>query len=375
MQHWQSATTRKNTQEPQKPSSPRPDQLRALVLDYLYHKSYISTARSFVRESAIQHFDSDSDGDVLMCNPSDDKGSPTPESRDVLAETLEERLAVAQRRREIRTSILSGRIDEAASLLKEYFPAVLSDEQDVDVLSEHPASAQKMNYIPSTATDPATVALNLRIQAFIEASRTIPLPYASSSKPSAGNASLHRAFPMESRTSAPRDSKAEPGNRHLDLLHRAQGLYSEVQCLPSPSDRVAFLRELSEVTAILAYIEPERSSLAPYFTFERRESVADLVDAAILYRLHQLSISKIELVARNTSAIWSSLHDLDIKPPPMSKWPNGVNLPPLGDEPSTGAGKSSERTSSTSAKGSCSEKQTNEPVPYFDLTRYLNAKA
>lgn len=60
------------------------------MFDYLWHSSFTETARAFVKDSAVRHIDDD--GDDIM-------GPDNTASRDVLADTLDERLKSAELRR------------------------------------------------------------------------------------------------------------------------------------------------------------------------------------------------------------------------------------------------------------------------------------
>ena len=69
---------------------------------------------------------------------------------------------------------------------------------------------------------------------------------------------------------------------NIQLLHRAQSLYSEANQLPDKNDRVMYLNELGSVGGILAYKFPEESPLVAYMSQERREGIANQIDGAIL---------------------------------------------------------------------------------------------
>lgn len=181
-------------------------------------------------------------------------------------------------------SILTGRIDEATAFLNKHFPSVLSDTiEDVDASS----SSDKLEYLPSTSVNPAHLALNLRIQAFVEAARTIPVLYyppgskTPLSHPPLLSAAAKHVSPDgddDEEMSGPEDSE----EANTQLLLRAQSLYSEANQLPRPEDRARYLHELGQVGGLLAYPVPERSPLAAYMTQQRREGVADQIDGAIL---------------------------------------------------------------------------------------------
>lgn len=63
---------------------------RTLIFDYLCQNAFTSTARTFVKDTAIRHLDSD--GDEIMA-------SSSAPAHDLLAETMEESLGQAELRR------------------------------------------------------------------------------------------------------------------------------------------------------------------------------------------------------------------------------------------------------------------------------------
>lgn len=330
---------------------PSPDDLRVLVLDYLCHNSFASTARAFVRDSAIQHLDAD--GDEIM----------SPSGAVVnLPDILEERFAGSDIREEIRIRILSGLVDEATDLLNKHFPSVLSESTtNVPTLK----STDRLEYIPATSVNPSHLALNLHILAFIEAARTIPLPY----------------YPpgMKPPPAPEVDSDAEmTPSEHSEaandlLLHRAQSLYSEANRLPDANDRALYLSELAQVGGLLAYPVPEGTPMATYMTPERREAIADQIESAILYRTGQPVIARLELAARQTSVTWSILNEQKVKPPPPSAWPAGLTPPGFSKMPHSVLNKGSNgEATSGGMKKAGSDNDTAEVLGPFDLHAFLD---
>ncbi|KAI0807384.1 hypothetical protein C8Q74DRAFT_1227340 [Fomes fomentarius] len=350
---------------------PAPEELRALVLDYLVHNCHTSTTHAFVKESGMN--DVDEDGDEMMTSPAKER----PEDLD----NLEERLAMGEHRREIRMSILTGRIDEATALLNKHFPSVLSDTiEDVDASS----SSGKLEYLPSTSVNPAHLALNLRIQAFVEAARTIPLLYyppgskTPLSHPPLLSAAANHVSPdgdEDEEMLGPEDSE----EANIQLLLRAQSLYSEANQLPRPEDRARYLHELGQVGGLLAYPVPERSPLAAYMTQQRREGVADQIDGAILYRAKRPPISRIELYTRYTATVWGMLHEKEVKVPSRGTWPPCVSLPPTTSrsqelKPALHKASGSLENTISAAKKPAAEKETEEVLPPFDLHLFVEAQ-
>lgn len=147
-----------------------------------------------------------------------------------------------------------------------------------------------MRYIPSSTVDPNHLALNLRIQSFIEANRTIPLPYhppRSSAVPSPPVSPSRR--PKRSHSPSRGRINAESDD---ELLRRAQILHAEAHRLPKPEDRSKYIEEItSKLSALMVYKEPEDSELSGYLSFERREAVADQIDSAVLCKIVSVPLS------------------------------------------------------------------------------------
>lgn len=316
-------------------SSPTPDQLHALVLDYLCHSCYSRTATAFSRDNPMKQLDAD--GDEI---PSETSG---------LARSLEQ----AQLREEIRTEILSGRVEEAILLLNTHFPSVLAEnlsmtttpkdeDKDPKTGSDTRPLMNNLEYVSSTSTEPTHLMLNLRILAFSEACRTVPLKY----PPKLG--SKDRDLGTESES----EVKDKPSNgqeqQMFVLLMKAQKLNALTKMLPEP-DRSTYTKELENVGGLLAYKVPEQSSISKYLTMERREAVADQINRAILKRIGKPTISSLELITRYTSVLWSSANLEGIRPRP------GAMLPPV-------------------RKDADVANSEDMPVPIFDLQQFLEIK-
>ncbi|KAI0362105.1 hypothetical protein OH77DRAFT_1388711 [Trametes cingulata] len=346
--------------------NPAPQELRDLVLDYLMHNCHTSAARAFLRECGVKRVDAEGDEPMV---------TPEKETSEEDLQALEDRLALGEL--QIRNHILTGRIDDATELLNKHFPSVLSEMIED---TPEPSSSRKLEYLPATSTDPTHLALNLRIQAFIEAARTIPLPYCPPGSdtplphPPLLSAAARTASSGDGEDADMSENESEQSN--AQLLHRAQSLYSEVNRLPRATDRAMYLVELGHVGGILAYTVPERSPLAAYMTQARREAVADQIDSAILQRAKRPIISRIELYARYTAAIWSMLHEKGIAVPPRNKWPAGVSLPPTNlSEPKVASKDSSSLENAIpSAKKATPEKDAEEVLPPFDLHLFVESQ-
>ena len=243
-----------------------------------------------MRDSAVKHVDAD--GDEMMSV--EELGHLDP-----LAETMDDRLTQAELRRGeyarsstcgsaldrpvvIRINILSGRVDDAITLLNTHFPAVLTPNSPAHADAPAPDQESTIKYIPSASVDPAHLHLNLHILGFIEAARTVPLPYHHPGSKGSFPPLLVPAPSVSSHEKRTSSDDPEFSEQQLVLLHKAQRLFSEAGSLPEADDRALYHNELLQVTALLAYTDPENSIMAPYLAQDRREAVADQIEGAIL---------------------------------------------------------------------------------------------
>jgi len=177
----------------------------------------------------------------------------------------------------VRIHILSGRVEEAIACLNEHFPKVLDESLEdgahkalLDDITPHQVQYR------ATTINPIHLTLNLRILAFIETCRTVPLIYPPLDSDSIGlDSPTHSECP-------PKCDPLEEDRHETELLIRAQKLYSHVNSLRNPADRALYLKELINVGGLLAYTIPEKSPVARYLSQERRERVAEQINYAIL---------------------------------------------------------------------------------------------
>lgn len=171
-------------------------------------------------------------------------------------------------------------MDDAIVLLRKHFPSVLRENDPGSpstsgTTESRPSSSNNIEYVSSTSTEPAHLILNLRILAFSEACRTVPLDYPPSKHSTLTNST-------STTTTTPADMEDNPDSQQMALLTTAQKLYALSNTLRNPVDRATYQKELENVGGLLAYKFPEKSSMAKYLTLERREAVADQINRAIL---------------------------------------------------------------------------------------------
>ncbi|KAF8478589.1 CTLH/CRA C-terminal to lish motif domain-containing protein [Russula ochroleuca] len=299
--------------------APSPPQLRALILDYLVQRCYTRTARAFAADSTIRHLDAD--GDEI----------PRPSGEDDSPGITEDALQQADLRQNVQVSILSGRIDDAIDSLNTNFPSTLpssisicEDSGSSTPRGERSPSKFVKTVFPSTV-EPANLYLDLRILAFIEASRTTPLPYPLTEPATSVSVPTTRISPPNNIREPSDETDADA---HLArLLKHVYELHDYAQDLQDPHERAEYQRELSAVSGLLAFKVPEQSPVANYLTQERREVVADEINSAILYRAGSPPISYLELYVRYNTAIWNYMNEHEFRVAPSRRWPTGVMLP------------------------------------------------
>ncbi|KAJ8494931.1 hypothetical protein ONZ45_g13076 [Pleurotus djamor] len=144
-------------------SSPASYQLHNLILEYLSHHCYSETANAFARDTAIKHIDAD--GDEIMSPSSSSQKTEVSQSG-----------APTQALKSMH--MRQGRVDEAITMISENFPSVLDTTNSSDpTLYQAKTASGQVEYVSTSSVNPAHISLNLRILAFTEACRTIPLHY------------------------------------------------------------------------------------------------------------------------------------------------------------------------------------------------------
>jgi len=98
--------------------------------------------------------------------------------------------------------------------------------------------------------------------------------------------------------------RASQKKKQAALLGAAQSLLIETNRL-EPKYRALYLKELTEVSVVMAYPQPEISPAKAYLGMERRQALAEHVDVAILFRTAQPWHSTISQLVRHTTTVWS----------------------------------------------------------------------
>jgi len=249
---------------------------------------------AFAADSTIRHLDADGD-EIRRPRGEDDSPGITEDAlhQADLRQSAYSFLALYSlpHRRDtthldVQVSILSGRIDDAIDCLNANFPSTLpssiSTHEDAGPSTPRgePSQSKVVKTVLPSTVEPAHLYLDLRILAFIEASRTKHLPYPLPDPTTSDPVLTPRISPPNNL----RDPSGETdGDAHLArLLKHVHELYDCAQALQDPHERAEYQHELSAVSGLLAYKVPEQSPMAKYLTQERREVVADEINSAIL---------------------------------------------------------------------------------------------
>jgi hypothetical protein len=187
---------------------------------------------------------------------------------------------------DVQVSILSGRIDDAIDCLNANFPSTLPpsipirEDAGPSTPTGEPSQSKTVKTVLPFTVEPARLYLDLRILAFIEASRTKPLPYPLTESVASNPVLTPRISPPNNL----RDPSGEmDGDAHLArLLKHVHEIYDCAQALQDPQKRAETQHELSAVSGLLAYKVPEQSPMAKYLTQDRREAVSNEINSAIL---------------------------------------------------------------------------------------------
>ncbi|PWZ02734.1 hypothetical protein BCV70DRAFT_209297 [Testicularia cyperi] len=290
--------------------------------------------------------DADADDD-------DDDDDLDEQEVDISPDLTAQDLRAVRARQQIREHIIAGRIRQAMDLCNTHFPTVLnanagpsgssmgssasSKAAHAKLRAAEAASASNSRVLPAnpTSLEPDHLLLNLQIQVFIEAIRSASssqlaagaglgaspqmasssnLPTLATSTPGIAAAAISRAASPAPSSSSSNGSGTSTtgGNAALNpALHSAlayaQGLYTSAQKLPSYW-RAMYLKELEQVTALLAYTDVEHSPVRRFLHRSRKVALAEQVNSAILYRSGKPSQPLIESAVRQTSFLSRQLN-------------------------------------------------------------------
>lgn len=257
-------------------------------------------------------------------------------------------LRALKARKQIKDHIIAGHIRQAMDMINAHFPAVLNnnvagsnngasgngnDEGKGATRVKGASGNVCERVLPAnpTSMEPDHLLLNLQIQVFIEAIRSANsnqlgvggqgngslgvgggLPSLASTTPGIAASAISRAASPAPSTSSSNGSATSTTGTNAALnpalhsaLSYAQGLYTSAQKLPSYW-RAMYLKELEQVTALLAYTDVEHSPVKRFLHKSRKMALAEQVNSAILFRSGKSSQPLIEVAVRQTSFLWNT---------------------------------------------------------------------
>jgi hypothetical protein len=248
---------------------------RKLVLDYLVHNCYTKTATALVETQLFGEGEDDEEFDQERIEIAEHR-----QGRKLPYPTPPIYFSYLFPITEIRGLILAGKIDQAIRKLDKHFPSVLNASKERSVPASKISAASN---IPISVAS-THLALNLRIQSFLELSRTSPLPHPSEILLTSTERILSPSVASKTgQQAASSTDKVSQKKKQTALLGAAQSLLIETNRL-EPKYRALYLKELTEVSVVMAYPQPEFSPAKTYLGMERRQALAEQVDAAILCR-------------------------------------------------------------------------------------------
>ncbi|KAL8278374.1 hypothetical protein RQP46_009266 [Phenoliferia psychrophenolica] len=257
-------------------------------------------------------------------------------------------LSAVRLRRDIREHILAGRIQSAVDLITDHFPSVLDPSIPPPIPTPTPSrsprkaaaaaaafAASPQQFFVSTpgassssssppasplppsskrspvpilgasfsphalSLRPQILALNLQLQSFVELIR-------------AANSTSRASTPTPSDMSGSSSSLASSA-KSLGMggmgraIKQSQKLRGKADALPPGKERDAWEQECVDVAGLMAYTDLTICPVRGYLSQERRETLAELVNAAILQHGNRTPMPVVALVARQTSSIWQAL--------------------------------------------------------------------
>lgn len=96
-------------------------------------------------------------------------------------------------------------------------------------------------------------------------------------------------------------------NAYEQALEFIQNVHASCNLLPDARARVRYLKEIENVSVLLAYPDPAKSAAQGYLDHRRRMALAEQVNAAILLRTGHASQPLLESVVRQTSFLLGQL--------------------------------------------------------------------
>ncbi|CUA74949.1 hypothetical protein RSOLAG22IIIB_01583 [Rhizoctonia solani] len=188
------------------------------------------------------------------------------------------------------------------------------------------------------SVNPAHILFNLRVQQFVEAIRTVPLPPSSKERDEAsltesakveevGGTKTISPDPVDHNEYSTSSSTKHPSEaRQRRLFQLASGLYQSIKSLACPADREIYAKEVEQVCSLMLGPSPESSLAAPYLSMSRREAVADQVNSAMLWYVGEAPAPRLQIWAQTAKVIWDQIGATRPTIPRTDDIPAGVRM-------------------------------------------------
>ncbi|CAE7106658.1 unnamed protein product [Rhizoctonia solani] len=187
------------------------------------------------------------------------------------------------------------------------------DPKRAQAPTQTPRNPKSLNL--GRSINPAHILFNLRVQQFVEAIRTVPLPPSSKEHDEASLAGSIVEDLGDTKTISPNpvddseytvssSTKSSSEARQRRLFQLASGLYQSIKSLACPADREIYAKEVEQVCSLMLGPSPESSLAAPYLSMNRREAVADQVNSAMLWYVGEAPAPRLQIWAQTAKVVW-----------------------------------------------------------------------
>ncbi|KAG8748290.1 hypothetical protein FRC10_007680 [Ceratobasidium sp. 414] len=201
------------------------------------------------------------------------------------------------------------------------------------------------------SVNPVHIFLNLRVQQFLEAVRTVPLEPGTHEEnqnafacgkgeceetdldvnmhaPDSPRTRRDSETPLKSSVarapSIPGETRSVARQRHL--FESAAQLYQSAQGLKCPSDREIYAKEIEQVCSLMIGPVPEESLAAPYLSMARREALADQVNSSMLHYVGESPAPALQIWAQATKVVWDQIISAHIALPRAADIPADARM-------------------------------------------------
>ncbi|KAG9102746.1 hypothetical protein FRC06_001278, partial [Ceratobasidium sp. 370] len=196
------------------------------------------------------------------------------------------------------------------------------------------------------SVNPAHIFLNLRVQQFLEAVRTVPLgpdTHGDNQNTSVRGGGGREGTDPDVNMRVPDSPRGKEGSensqkssvalappisgetrsvaRQQHLFELATQLYQSAQSLKCSSDREIYAKEIEQVCSLMIGPFPEESPAAPYLSMARREALADQVNSSMLYHVGESPAPALQIWAQATKVVWDQIISAHIALPRVADIP------------------------------------------------------